>query len=188
MMDVEIDHAESGETTIADIVQRAEPGDRVHMQLSGLVRSDPWMSKTVTATGVSWFETDRFRVEVTDSSATGSDDVTLSKSYLGTYRDLPWTASLVGLERTPSSTLQDFEWSEWEVEVLEVDEHSERREAELVVEAPDYESAKEIGVRRAGLEHEGAVLHRGVGLWRVDGGSGDDESEWSCEERYVEGV
>lgn len=149
-----LDHPVYGTRTIADIVRDAAVGDRVHIELTHRDGEIPWRSEWVTDADDDWFETDRYRVEITDADAPGRGAVTLFENRNGEYVSTEFTDALNGLERTPAAQFDGVEWFEWEVHLRKSPGTSgEKREATVFPEAPTREDAENVARRWAAMAH-----------------------------------
>lgn len=139
--------------SIPDLVQAMNTGDRAHIELTVRDGEVRWWSGWVTDTGAEYFETERFRVEITDSEKTGHTAVTLYESQGGEYISERWTESINGLERVPREEIDTDDWYQWEVHVSEAMGGGVSTDQVVFPEAPSREQAQETAKRWAGIEN-----------------------------------
>ncbi len=133
--------------SIAEIVQRFEKGDRLHVELTRREGRIRWRKAWVTDAGEDYVEFDNYRIEITDPEAAGRGAVTLFEDLGGEWVSEQWTEGLNGLERVPAEAFDDQEWYEWEIVASETMGGGVSTDQTVFPEAPTREAAEEKAKR-----------------------------------------
>lgn len=152
-LDSPIEHPTYRDSSVADLIDRFEVGDRIHIELTHREGRIPWHSDWVQDAGEGYVQTSRFRVEVTDRDAYGRGAVTLFEKQGDEYIAEEWTESLNGVERTPRETFEEDDWFQWEISVCEVPGGGASTDTTVFPEAPSREIAKEAAKRWANMDN-----------------------------------
>lgn len=147
-----------GDRTTADVVRACEEGDHVSFCRGSREGDIRWSHEFVTDAGDDWVEFGSYRLEVVDDDelarfCRGDEGVLVRRDGVGYPRDQDSMPSASGIERIPSEALESEQWYEWEVGVSETRGfEAVSTDQNVLVQAPDKETAVETAKRRARME------------------------------------